>query len=148
MKKFLSLAAFVVVAFSCAAVGPAIADDALAGLVPVEFVENPSALEIVRHAPAFVLQMIPFMIAIMVACRGLSEALLLVADKTKTKVDNQAAQALGTVAALCAQALAHVGVGMPHALVMKKAAAGVPALGTAAITAATTDNSVDPVGPA
>lgn len=74
--------------------------------------------------PDFLVKLLPLVFAFLLGVRGLHSALLWAKDKTATKVDDKAAQILGTVLGLMEKALGIVWqIFAPKAAIMAKAEA-------------------------
>lgn len=74
-----------------------------------------------QMAPPWLTGAVPLLVAFMVLARGLSEALLFFAAKTKTNADDDLGNILAKIADVLGQVLGHVGVGMPKTMILAKA---------------------------
>ncbi len=75
----------------------------------------------VQLAPSWLVAGVPIMIALMIAFRGISEALWIVAKKTQTDVDDKVANVIGKIAEVLARITGAIGVGLPKTQLMAKA---------------------------
>ena len=91
------------------------------GYMTGTYISDPTLWDrFVSVAPDWLIVGVPFIVAVMVACRGLSEALLVVKDKTETNLDNKIYAVLNTVTGLLGKALGYIGVGMPKKMMVEK----------------------------
>ena len=90
----------------------------------VAFGQEPDFVQVVDATwPNLIQKFIPFMVASMVALRGISELMFLISEKTANKQDDTVASYLSKVTAMLGKVCAWFGVGMPSTLVMAKAEA-------------------------
>lgn len=101
------------------AVGPSVPSGYMAEGV---YIADPTLWDkFTKAAPEWLVAVVPMLVALMLICRAVSEALLLFAAKTQSNVDNQLAQILATVAALLGRLLGYIGIGMPRRMIIAKA---------------------------
>jgi hypothetical protein len=87
-----------------------------------EYIADPTLWSrFVSVAPDWLLVGIPFVVAVMLAARGASEALLAIKDKTETNLDNKAYSILNMVSSILGKGLGYIGVGMPKKMIEEKA---------------------------
>lgn len=90
----------------------------------VAFGQEPEFVQIVDATwPNLIQKFLPFMVAAMVALRGISELMLLISANTANKQDDVVASYLSKATGMLGKVCAWFGVGMPSTLIMAKAEA-------------------------
>lgn len=88
-----------------------------------EYISDPTLWSrFISVAPDWLIVGVPFIVAVMVAARGASEALLVIKDKTATNVDNKIYSVINMVSSILGKGLGYIGVGMPKKMIEEKAA--------------------------
>lgn len=77
--------------------------------------------KVIEGGPAWIGLALTIALGLSVFLRGASEALYIIAKKTKTDSDDKAALLMGRTAEILAKCLGMVGIGMPKPMVIQKA---------------------------
>ena len=92
------------------------------GYAEGSYIADPTLYDrFVSLAPAWLVATVPIMIALMIAFRGISEALWVVALKTENKTDDRIAEITGKIAAILAKITGAIGIGLPKTQLMIRA---------------------------
>lgn len=100
---------------------PALAQT-VGGYAESNYISDPTLYDrFVSLAPAWLVATVPIMVALMIAFRGISEALWIVALKTENKTDDRIAEITGKIAAILAKITGAIGIGLPKTQLMIRA---------------------------
>lgn len=124
MSKFFAMCLTAVAVFAESMI--ALAEEATvsgaAGYMDISYIADQGLWDrFVTYAPNWLVVGVPVLVSLMLAFRGISEALWIIAAKTQNKTDDKIAEVLGRVSEVLAKVTGMIGVGMPKAQLMQKA---------------------------
>lgn len=94
----------------------------VAGYMDVSYIADQTLWDrFVTYAPNWLVVGVPVLVSLMLAFRGISEGLWVIAAKTQNKTDDKIAEVLGRVSEVLAKVTGMIGVGLPKAQLMAKA---------------------------
>lgn len=93
-----------------------------AGYMDISYIADQTLWDrFVTYAPNWLVVGVPVLVALMLAFRGISEALWIIAAKTETKADDKVAAFLSNAAEILAKVTGMIGIGLPKPQLMAKA---------------------------
>lgn len=119
---FMVLAALAVFADSVIALAEEVAAPVATGYMDISYIADQTLWDrFVTYAPNWLVVGVPVLVSLMLAFRGISEALWVIAAKTQNKTDDRVAEVLGRAAEVLAKVTGMIGIGLPKAQLMQKA---------------------------